>query len=218
MLHSATFLMLMPLPQTFVSPNETLLCDREFRDERNELVGLARLQVDKDHEVASSILMILGSGFKAEWGASLKNGTVSLVPISLNVDAWPLPKETRFPIQVDVAIDEKGIGRFQFPAATVQIVNLAQYIQARGTSSAKLSSASSPAVELPKSLKLENLWGAASIIIQTSDASGAVVDRRTLKTPNWQAMRAFSDTAFVDLEARREHEGCRRVYNVTITD
>jgi hypothetical protein len=217
-LHFATFLMLMPLPQTVVAPSETLLCDREFRDERNKLVGLARLQFDKDHEVASSILMIWGSGFKAEWGAALKNGAVSLAPVSLDVDSWPLPKETRFPIQVDVAFDKKNIGRFQFPAATVQIVNLAQYLQARETSSAKLSSASSPAVELPKSLKLENLWGAASIIIQTSDASGAVVDRRTLKTPNWQAMRAFSDAAFVDLEARREHEGCRRVYNVTITD
>lgn len=218
MLHFATFLTLIPLLQTVVTPSETLLCDREFRDERNKLVGLARLQVDADHKVASSLLMIWGSGFKAEWGAALKNGAVTLAPVSLDVDSWPLPKETKFPVQVDVAVDGKSVAIFQFPAATVQIVNPARYLQARGTSSAKLSLASSPAVELPKSLRLENLWGATSIIIQTSDASGVVVDRRTLKTPDWQAMRAFSDAAFVDLGARREHKSCRPVYNLTITD
>jgi len=217
-MYFATILMLMAPPQTVVTPSETLFCDQQMRDGKGGLSGLARLEVDKDHQVVSSLLTIWSRGFKAAFKPNLKDGAVSLVPAGLDIDSWPLPKETRFPIRVDISIDGKSAGRFSFRAATVQIVDPTRYARASGTASSKLSLASSPAVDIPKSLKPENLWGATSIVLLTTDASGATVDQRTLEAPNWRRMAEFANAAFPALEARRSVRSCRPYSNVSITD
>lgn len=195
--------------QTISTPSKTLFCEQRLGDGRDKFSGLAQLETDKEHRTLSSVLRIYGPGYEAEWNAAIQVQNVSLSPASVEIEAWPLPKNTSFPISVEVTFDGASAGKYIFKYANVRIVNTATGVPPFSHFSA---------VTLPKPLNIHLPWQFEKIGLVTTDSRGVVIDRRTLDAPDWQAFSTFANTSFPDLERQRLRKKCHHYYTNLVID
>jgi hypothetical protein len=205
----ATALLLTSWPQERSWPTATLFCEESMKLQTPGFSTFARIEVDKDHKLIDAMLSSRTPDLTAIWTVWHVNGVTSLSTRSLQVGSWPLPRDTRFPIKVQLLMDGATSSTHAYSKPNVHYIVPGEPSAGSTRASRRPELVSSPAIAMPKSLRPANLLDATQIEVVVDDHTGVRVTRKSLRLPDWKALAAFTETSFVKLEARRKRGECK---------
>jgi len=204
--------------QVYLSP--TLFCQKEARSGVPRSWQTASIEVDSGYKVLSSTVRI-GMPGPPQWVAEWDVITGSNRPVpklrNIKISAWSLPRNTLFPVTVTVQIDGLPAASQTFNGPTPTIYDLVNDPKRQPSDPEWPLTIGSPAVDLRETLPLVTLWRAARVVLTTLDRNGNRVDGRALALPDWQALTAFTDEAFPELEKQRAARGCSPTARVVVS-
>lgn len=205
--------------QSYEAPSKTLFCYRELGiSSKPRVSARTELEVDRDHDLIASRLKAFAPGFTGIWNMEHDESGVRLAIRELNVKPWPLPRDAKFPITVDVIVDGVVAETHSYVRRTTTIHDLINDPQRPRSDPEWPLTIGSPAVSLPKSLQLTTLFGAKSAALIVKDRDGAEVSRTALELPDWERLRTFADASLPSLEQSRRRKECRSTVTNVIFD